>query len=97
MNKRHVYLMECGGRYKVGVSADTSKRLRQLDNRPFPVMLLASSQQLTHPFEAEREIHEWLEAYRVSGEWYDIPDDLLQSVIKTVNDMDDYLYETEVM
>ena len=93
--KRRVYLMECGGRYKVGVSVDPEARAKQLGNRPFPVQLLSQSKMVHCAFEAEKEIHEWLDEYRIDGEWFDIPDGFVDSVVQAIADVDDVVYGYE--
>lgn len=93
--KRRVYLMECNNRYKVGVSVDPDKRAGQLNNRPFPVKVIAQSNMVHCAFEAEKEIHEWLDEYRIDGEWFDIPDGFVDSVVRAVTDVDDVAYGYE--
>lgn len=87
-----MYIFECGGRYKIGVSDNVDRRVKELDNRPFPVRLVAKSRLVHCAFEAEREIHEWLEEYRLSGEWFDIPNTFIGAVIRAVIGVDDTAY-----
>jgi len=87
--KRRVYLMKCNDRYKVGVSVDPSARARQLDNRPFPVRLIAQSDMVHCAFEAERELHEFLSEYRIDGEWFRIPSHLVKNIADCVRYISD--------
>jgi hypothetical protein len=93
--KRRVYLIECGGRYKVGVSENPERRVTELNDRPFPAKLITKSGPVHCAFEAEREIHEWLDSYRVNGEWFDIPEHFVESVAFAVRDVCDSTYGYE--
>lgn len=93
--KRYVYLMKCGGRYKVGISENLERRVKELNNRPFPTEIVTHSNMVHCAYEAEREIHEWLAEYRIGGEWFDIPDDFINSVMNAINDIDDVVYGYE--
>lgn len=79
-----VYLMECGGRYKIGVSADVDRRLKQLDKRPFELLLVTYSELFEDAYTAEKVLHKQYEKYRVYGEWFDIPQDELAVLIEQV-------------
>lgn len=87
--KRRVYLMECNKRYKVGVSIDPDARLEQLDNRPFPIHVIAQSDMVHCAFEAERELHEFLDEYRIDGEWFEIPNRLVENIADCVRYVSD--------
>jgi len=90
--KRYVYLMECGGKYKVGISENIERRVKELNNKPFPTRLVTHSDMVHCAYEAEREIHEWLDEYRIGGEWFDIPESFVHSVVETIADIDDVIY-----
>jgi len=90
--KRRVYLMECDGHYKVGVSADPHERARQLDRRPYPVEIVAQSDMVHCAFKAEREIHSRLDEFRIDGEWFRIPRELVDGVASRIRDINDADY-----
>ena len=79
-NPSMVYLMECGGRYKIGVTKDIERRVKELDKRPFPVNVVATSELFDEAYLAEKEFHEIYKEYRLNGEWFDIPKDKLFEV-----------------
>lgn len=79
-----VYLIECGGRYKIGVSADVDRRLKQLDKRPFALNLIAKSQLFDEAYTAEKKLHQQYQKYNVYGEWFDVPQDELDVLIEQV-------------
>lgn len=71
----YVYLLECGGRYKIGFSKDVERRIRQLDTRPFKLNLIAKSKLISDAYDREQEIHEYFANSRVEGEWYCFSDE----------------------
>lgn len=74
VTKAYIYMLECGGRYKIGFSRNVERRISELDNRPFPVTLYAKSKELNNAYELEQYIHSKLEHLRIYGEWYEISD-----------------------
>ena len=83
--KGHVYLFECGGRYKVGFSDNVERRAKQLDDRPFKLNIVAVSELLDNAYGIEQAIHEKLDKYKIYGEWYELTPDIvakLENVIK---------------
>ena len=74
--KSSVYMFRFHDRFKIGVSIDVERRLKELNNRPYPVELVSSSVPMTCAYEVEKEIHEDLEEYRVDGEWFNLPKDV---------------------
>lgn len=84
---RQVYFLECGGKYKVGVTKELDRRIRELDCRPFKVTLLAHSRMMEEAFEVEQEIHEFLENKKIEGEWYNLNLDEVESIKKMVEEL----------
>ena len=80
----YVYMLECGGRYKIGFSCDVGRRAAELDKRPFPVNIIAVSKATENAFEEEQYIHERLEHLRINGEWYEISHDGAERVKKYI-------------
>ena len=76
----YIYLLECGGRYKIGYSKDPERRLKELDNRPFKLNLVIKSNKLKNAYDIEQEIHHHLNEHKINGEWYQLEDDLVQSL-----------------
>lgn len=72
--KAHVYMLECGGRYKVGFTVDIERRVSEIDKRPFDINVIALSRELKHEiaYQKEQYIHEKIKQFRVCGEWYEI-------------------------
>lgn len=80
----YVYMFECGGRYKVGVSRDISRRISELDRRPFPVAVIAVSKATPNAYEIEQYIHDKLAHLRINGEWYEISPEGVERVKKYI-------------
>lgn len=71
----HIYIMECGGKYKIGNSKNVEKRKKQLDNRPFPVSIIYKSPVIEEVYDIETMLHDVYKAKRISGEWFDLTDE----------------------
>lgn len=78
--KSHVYIMRCGSYYKIGVSKDPERRVRELDKRPYRVELVFVSSAAEYAYKIERCLQEWLEEYKVGGEWYDFPHGMVETI-----------------
>ena len=85
-DKGYVYLFECGGKYKIGLSRDVERRIRELDYRPFRINLITKSRLLADPFSVERELHARYEYLRLTGEWFALR-------TKEINEIKSYLNE----
>lgn len=71
------------GLYKIGISQNPKKRLSGLQTgSPFKLSLV----QTENPVDAgrvEKYLHDKLSRYHFRGEWFDLPDDLLELTIPT--------------
>ena len=54
----YVYLLECGGKYKIGFSKDVERRIQQLDTRPFKLNLVAKSKYLSDAYDWKQGLHD---------------------------------------
>lgn len=91
--KGYVYLLECGGKFKVGFSNNVERRMRQLDTRPFKLNLVVKSEFLSDAYDREQELHEDFEGSRIEGEWYDFTKEELAYVIEVIKGMKEENYE----
>lgn len=82
----YVYLFECGGLYKIGASKDVERRAAELDRRPSPLIVRAVSNATVRAFEMEQELHEKLKKYKINGEWYDFPEDIVKRLAQLIYD-----------
>ena len=91
---QHVYLFKCGDKHKIGISCNVKRRMRELDNRPYPLELIACSALMRHAFDAEQRLHEEADSWRLSGEWFDFDDKVLGKVKRIIDGLTDDVYES---
>lgn len=82
-----VYLLESGGRYKIGISRDVMKRLAQLraGQSPFPITLVHSVEGYGY-VEFEGRLHKQFAHARVRGEWFALTESDLADVLKAMDE-----------
>lgn len=83
-DNRTVYLIQEGwrGHVKIGITGDVSQRLKSLKTScPQPLKILAHKR-FPYAGEIEQELHQKFETYRVRGEWFNIPEHILDFTIK---------------
>lgn len=81
----NVYILQGGDSFKIGKANNVKKRISNIQvSCPFPVSLIAIKA-TENAEEVEREIHRFLNNYRVSGEWYNLDKYMLQGIIKKYN------------
>lgn len=83
-NQSSVYLMECGGKYKIGISKDVARRVKELDKRPFKINVVATSEMFEDAFMAERVLHSQCDKYRIDGEWFALPDNEIDAISEKI-------------
>ena len=82
---RCVYMLECGDRYKIGMSKDVERRIKELDKRPFEIRLVAKSELTENAYQIEQRIHQRAEPYRISGEWYEFSEPQAERLAEYIN------------
>ena len=82
--KLHIYFIKCGEYYKIGISKDVQRRMKELDKRPYKIETIYVSDLTPNAYKVEQQIHSALERYRINGEWYDLPDGIIELVCKTI-------------
>ena len=89
--KRYLYMFKSGkNRYKIGVTTNVERRLKELNDRPYPVELFAVSDvPFYRAFEVEREMHELHADQRISGEWFEIDDECAELTACIIESADD--------
>ena len=87
-SKSSIYIMECGGKYKIGVSKNLETRKKQLDNRPYPVNIIYKSGLIEEPYNKEQELHSAFKEKRIGGEWFELTE---QDIISIKNYLEECL------
>jgi hypothetical protein len=88
IDRRSIYVAKSdSGELKVGVSNDPERRIRELSTaNPNAIELLVDSE-VDKAGKAERELHEQLQEYRTSGEWFDVPESVEEAVLLKVEEL----------
>lgn len=83
----YVYLLQSGGRFKIGITSHIQRRLKQLRSQqpPFPIELVHFVL-CPDPRLAERALHERFSEARVHGEWFDLSDEKVRNVIRSMHE-----------
>jgi hypothetical protein len=88
--RQWVYVVECGGRHKIGYTGNIERRMRQFDSTQFPYPItLTMAIRVESAQKLEAWLHEHYAEDRVRGEWFefDLPTgaellDLLHHIAK---------------
>lgn len=81
-----IYIMECAGKYKIGVSKNVEKRCKQLNNRPFKVNIVYQSENMEDAYGIEEALHEIYEDKKIEGEWFNLDKEDVETIIKYLED-----------
>ncbi len=71
-SKGYVYLFKCNDRYKIGVSKDVNRRLKDLNGRPYEISLITKSKFIDNPYIEENKLHKEYQEFRLGGEWFNL-------------------------
>lgn len=84
----YIYLLKCGGFYKIGYSKCVEQRIHQLDVRPYKINLLMKWKS-DNAYFIEQALHEVYKEYRVDNEWYssELPINTIDKTIKELEAM----------
>lgn len=76
-----LYVLECNGFIKIGVTENVTLRVATLQTgNPYPIELLCKWH-TSDPYDEERFWHNHLKQYRVRGEWFKLPDEIVADMI----------------
>ena len=72
--RNHLYVIEGGGFFKIGISTNVPSRFSGLQtSNPFPLRLL-KSWQTDEAENYEKRLHRKFSRFRKSGEWFALPE-----------------------
>lgn len=78
----YVYLLKAGPWTKIGKTRDLESRIGRLAIQlPFPVEL-AHAIECAAPDYVEKVLHSWFSRYRLNGEWFELPDEVVLALKK---------------
>lgn len=67
---RHIYVIGCGNRIKIGYSNDPDKRLKQLQTGASDQMVLEWVQERADAHKLEKHLHRTFSKHKIFGEWF---------------------------
>lgn len=75
----YVYLIQdlYNNTYKIGVTNDLEKRMRNLQTGNTCELKLVCSFKTEYPYRLETMLHRSLEQYREKNEWFSLPEDIV--------------------
>lgn len=81
-DQRFIYFIACQEFVKIGIAANVDDRLNQMQTgNPYELRLLKVMES-ANAEQDEESIHCALERYRIRGEWFKLPPDVLALVLK---------------
>lgn len=80
-----VYLIESGGLIKIGYTSNFKKRLLQYNIHNTNINIVGVFE-TENAFFVESKLHEAYKDFRVKGEWFDMPIDVLCELLNYFND-----------
>lgn len=89
MYKRYVYLLGTDdNRYKIGVSVDVERRIKQLQTGCSDKIFLVDKFLSKFPFKLESALHRKYESSKINGEWYLLSNDMITDFQKDCSIME---------
>ena len=85
--KGQIYIMECGGYYKIGVSKNIKQRQKQLNKRPFKVNIIYKSPINEDYYSMEKELHTQYDDKRINGEWFNLNQNDIETIKTILEDL----------
>lgn len=78
---KYIYVLECMGFYKIGYAYDVKSRINSMQaGSPF-ILNHIFSEKVWNPRDAESRLHKILSDYKVRGEWFKLPKELVDSIV----------------
>jgi ribosomal protein L24E len=85
---RFIYVLKSGKHYKIGITKEVAKRMRELQTGdPVKHLFVCSSFFKDAPI-FERLLHDTFAEYRVEGEWFELPHEKLEELIEFLGNKD---------
>ena len=85
-SKKYLYLIEAGnGAVKIGISANPKKRLDDLQTANSSRLKLRAIAEPSEPKKMEKTLHEKYEEANVRGEWFNLSESDIGSIIEFVD------------
>ena len=85
--------MRCGKYHKVGITNNPKARLIQVQTSNPEEVCLVFQKKVLNTEMVERKLHHALRRQRVRGEWFELPQELVEAIVSDVNQYEKKLYE----
>lgn len=67
----HLYILQCGNRFKIGVTNNIEKRIASLQTGNAEPITLVHIEERINPTKAEKYLHRCFHKNRLKGEWFE--------------------------
>lgn len=86
---RYLYLFECQNKYKIGITDNIERRIKQLDTRPFKLNLIGQTNKLIKDaYKWEQYLHNEYKDQNIEGEWFSLTENQIQDIIDLFGNLD---------
>ena len=92
-NFSSLYLMECKGMYKIGISNDPERRYNTFLTGNPDIKMICYSKPVSFAFMLETKLHRLFKKDCVHGEWFKLKEQEVNSIIKLLNNLSEDDYE----
>lgn len=79
-NPGFIYLLQAGSKFKIGKTTNIQKRIQYLQTGNAEKIVLLKTLYTQYPSQLEKELHGQYRQYRVGGEWFDLPDFVIEQI-----------------
>lgn len=88
---KRIYVAEYNGNFKLGVSNNVPKRIRQLSCGCPTIKIIYQSEYISNAFELEAALHKLYKGKNIGGEWFSYVDiEEVSKIVKKNGIVDDY-------
>lgn len=80
-----IYILECGGYYKIGKSYNAERRIKELSKfTPFKIKKI-KTWDFYKPYKMEHYLHRYFHRYLETGEWFKLNKKIIDQLIICLN------------
>lgn len=87
VNSGYVYVVRVCDAYKIGVSVLPEQRVSLIRTDNFEPMEIIGFWQFKDPYGVEQAIHEFLESYRIRGEWFRLDESMYYDILEVLDEL----------
>ena len=91
-----IYLMECKGMYKIGISNNPEKRYHTFLTGNPDIKMICYSKPISFAFMLETKLHRLFKKDCIHGEWFKLKKEEVDTIIELLTNLSEYDYENIV-